>query len=1425
MNTVAQLWPAFSGGDVSAQVNRIEIDKDRRHLFLSLFCDQVDDAYLQSFAQFIRATYAQYQIEIEHTFARDAFNATACRYLIDRLTRRGVPINGFFNGCDIQIDGDNVEFVLTHGGLSLLHSVEFARLFCAECGKHFGFTPKIEFGGVTELETTSIAAKLSQPTAGSGSAKKEKEPRRGKCLSEAELQNSFLALADEQYELVMGGKPSFARMQPLEKASLSEGKCTVIGEVFSTEIRETRNRSTVYTVGITDFTGSVYLKVMEREGKASPIAKLQEGDTVVVSGTVKESEYDKDYILTPRDIIKVHPKQKQDAAPQKRVELHLHTNMSSMDALPPVKKVIDRALAYGHRAVAITDHGVVQAFPDAQAYLAKIRKANPDFKVIYGVECYYVDDTAKVVFGHSDAAFDGEFVCFDLETTGLSAQTERIDEIGAVLVRNGEIVESFGTFVNPEKPIPPENTEITGITNDMVKDAPLEAEALHKFLTFAGDRPLVAHNAAFDMSFLHKACRRQGIERAFVALDTLALSQVLLPELKRHRLDSLTKHFKLQSFQHHRANDDAAALARIFAQLIALLRARQITTVAQINETLGGRNVKHVRPNHMILLVQNKTGLKNLYQLITKSHLDYFANKRPRIPRSELLKHRDGLLVGSACEAGEIYTAILEGRDEQDLLEKARLYDYFEIQPRGNNLFLVDKGTLPDEAAVLDINRKIVALADKLGKPVVATGDVHYLDRRDAIYRDIISNGPGFEENNSEQSLDFKTTDEMLAEFGYLGEETAQRVVIDNPNAIAALVDGDIQPIPAGTFTPQIDGASESLREMVEKNVAARYGTPEPFIRERIEKELASIIGNDYAVLYVIAEKLVSQSERDGYHVGSRGSVGSSFIANLIGISEVNPLPPHYLCKDCRHFEFSQDAGSGFDLSDKRCPQCGAVMTGDGHDIPFETFLGFEGEKQPDIDLNFSGEYQSRAHRYTETLFGSDHVFKAGTISALKEKTAFGYVKKYLEERGVAVSRAEENRMVRGCTGVKRTTGQHPGGMVVIPRGYDITDFTPAQHPADNSEQGVVTTHFDFTSLHDTLLKLDELGHDVPTMYKHIEDLTGLSVNDVPMNDPEVLRLFTSPAPLGVTETDIDSKTGTFGIPEMGTVTVRNLLIESQPKTFSDLVQVSGLSHGTDVWAGNAQTLIKEKVCTIKDVIGTRDSIMVELIKKGVTPSMAFEIMELTRKGKAAASFTDAHIGEMRKNKVPNWYIESCKKIKYMFPKAHAAAYVTAAIRLAWFKLYHPLEFYATYFTVRGSDIDIDAAVGGERAAKRRLNELKAIMRDESKRTPKDEETYIIVQILCEMLCRGYQFLPVNFGKSHATKYLIEDGKLRLPYVAMKGVGENAANAIYAAALKGGYLSAEDMLSQPGITPSLIDALDAAGALGDLPKTSQLSFF
>ncbi|MDO4567130.1 MAG: PolC-type DNA polymerase III, partial [Oscillospiraceae bacterium] len=834
-------------------------------------------------------------------------------------------------------------------------------------------------------------------------------------------------------------------------------------------------------------------------------------------------------------------------------ELHLHTNMSAMDALPSAAAVVRRAADFGHRAVAITDHGVVQSYPEARETLLELREKGCDIKVIYGIECYYVDDLIQVVRGRTEALLSDELIVFDLETTGLNAARDRITEIGAVRLKNGEFQGSFSTFVDPETAIPLSNTEITGISDEMVRGAPKEGEALEAFLHFAGGAPLIAHNASFDYAFLHAAAERSSLKLENAVVDTLPLARALVPELSRHRLDTLARRFHINMGSHHRASDDAATLASIWLRLAEMLEQRGVSSLKEINGAARA-DASRLRPSHMSILVKNMRGLRNLYELITNSHLKHFANKRPRIPLSELQRLREGLLLGSACVEGEVFSALVDGQPTEDVLALAEKYDYFEIMPLCNNAHLLREGRVEDEAGLIELNKKVIEIAERLGKPVVATGDVHFLDERDGIYRKILLSGQGYSDADEQPPLFFRTTDEMLAEFGYLGEEEARRVVIENTNLIADMIEEDIIPVPTETCTPTIEGAEESLREMALEGFERLYGkNPHEAVVARMEKELESIIGKGYAVLYVIAQKLVSHSEEHGYHVGSRGSVGSSFIATLIGVTEVNPLPPHYCCDKCRHFEFVPEAKSGYDLPDKTCPECGARMRSDGQDIPFETFLGFHGEKQPDIDLNFSGEFQQEAHRYTEELFGREHVFKAGTISALQDKKAFGYVKKYCEERGIEANRAELNRLVLGCTGVKQTTGQHPGGMVVVPAGYSINDFTPAQHPADKSESGIVTTHFDFNAMHDTLLKLDELGHDVPTILYYLENLTGVKCGEIPMNDPEVMRLFTSTEPLGLSEEDIFSKTGTYGLPEMGTATVRNILVNSRPEKFSDL--------------------------------------------------------------------------------------------------------------------------------------------------------------------------------------------------------------------------------------------------------------------------------
>ena len=939
---------------------------------------------------------------------------------------------------------------------------------------------------------------------------------------------------------------------------------------------------------------------------------------------------------------------------------------------------------------------------------------------------------------------------------------------------------------------------------------------------------LVAHNAhGFDIPILQAAARRAGVEFRNPYIDSLPMAQALYPGLGNYKLDTVNKYLELPKFNHHRAGDDAAALAAIFCKMLEDLATKDIRRVEDVNTGLGGnKEVLKKKYHHLIILVKNQVGLKNLYKIVSAAHTEYFF-KRPRVPRSLLNQYREGLLLGSACEAGELYRAIVAGRDMDELKRIAAYYDFLEIQPLGNNEFMLRNGTVNSLEQIKDFNRKVVELGEALHRPVVATGDVHFQEPEDAIYRSIIQAGSGFKDADNQAPLYFRTTDDMLAQFDYLGPEMAHKVVIENPNRLADRIENGFRAIPWGTYPPSIEGAEQQLRDATWKTAKEHYGDPLPeLVEKRLQKELDSICGHGYAVLYVIAVKLVAYSNQHGYQVGSRGSVGSSAVAHFSGISEVNSLPPHYLCPKCKHSEFITDGSvaDGFDLPDKVCPECGTQMLVDGHDIPFETFLGFYGDKEPDIDLNFSGEYQSSVHRYTEELFGKEFVFKAGTVSGLQDKTAYGYVKKYLEERGRTVNRVEENRLTLGCTGVKRTTGQHPGGMVVVPSHNEIYDFCPIQHPADDRDKGVLTTHFEFKYLHDTLLKLDELGHDVPTMYKYFEEMTGITMDQVPMNDKHVISLLVSTEALGVTPEQIDSKTGTFGIPELGTPFVRQMLLEAQPQSFSDLIQISGLSHGTDVWNGNAQDLIKNGTCSISEVIGCRDSIMTYLLHKGLEPKLAFNIMELTRKGKVAKNgFPEGAEEAMREHDVPEWYMDSCRKIKYMFPKAHAVAYLIAAIRLMWFKVYHPQAFYAVWFTVRGDDIDYEAAVGGKDVAMRHLKEINARLREERK--AKDEDIQVSLQLVNEMLQRGYEFLPICLGKSRATKYVLEDDKVRLPYASLKGVGESAAIALEKAAEQGGYLSVEELQSMSGVSSAVMETLRQAGALGDLPDSNQLSFF
>lgn len=1204
----------------------------------------------------------------------------------------------------------------------------------------------------------------------------------------------------------------------------------VEGNIFNIEPREIKGEKYIVSFDITDKSDSTTVKffvkrsVFDNELKD----KIKKDAYLRVQGEVQFDKYAKEINIMAKAIMTAQaPPPRMDTAEEKRVELHLHTQMSSMDGVTPVKTYIKRAIEWGHKAIAITDHGVVQAFPDAMNAADK-----SDLKVIYGVEAYLIDDLGNAVFSPRGQNLDDTYVVFDIETTGLSKEKEMITEIGAVKVADGKIIDRFSTFVNPQRPISAEITKLTGITDDMVKDAPTIENVLPEFLKFCEDTVLVAHNASFDTGFIRIAAERAGLgELHHTVVDTLELARALLPELNKHKLDIVCEHLGVTLNGHHRAVNDAEATAEVFIKFLDMLAEKKIFTLDEIN-VLASRtvNYKKLRAYHAIILVKNYTGLRNLYELVSMAHIDYFF-RRPRIPKSKFMQMREGLILGSACEAGELYRALLDGEPKQRIEELVHFYDYLEIQPLGNNKFMIDSPRVENIHSMEDIknmNRKIVELGETYGKPVVATCDVHFIDPDDAAYRKIIMAAEGFPDADNQPPLYFRTTDEMLAEFDYLGEEKAREVVITNTNLIADQIE-KIKPIPDETFPPKIEGADEQLRQICMDKAHSIYGDPlPPLVQERLETELNSIISNGYAVLYIIAQKLVWKSVADGYLVGSRGSVGSSFAANMAGITEVNSLPPHYVCPNCKYSDFDSDLvksyameeASGCDMPDMNCPKCGTLMHKDGHDIPFQTFLGFEGDKEPDIDLNFSGEYQQTAHAYTEELFGVGHVFKAGTIGTLADKTAYGFVKKYFDEREITAHNAEITRLMNGCTGVKRTTGQHPGGLMVVPSDHNIYEFCPIQRPANDVNSTVTTTHFDYHSISGRLLKLDLLGHDDPTVIRMLYDLTGVNPQTVPLGDPATMSLFESPAALGVTAEDIGCETGTLGIPEFGTKFVRGMLLDTKPKTFADLLRISGLSHGTDVWLGNAQTLIENGTITLKETISTRDSIMIYLINKGVDKKKSFKIMEKVRKGKG---LTDEDIADMKAANVPDWYIESCQKIKYMFPKAHAAAYVMMAFRIAYFKINYPEAYYATYFTVRAcDDFDYSCMCKGMDVAKAAMREIHA---KGMEATAKDKAKMTVLELIVEFYARGFKFLPIDLYKSDSRKFIVTEEGLIPPFNSLQGLGTNAAQSIVDGRAAGEFHTIEELKERTSLGRSLIDLLKENGVLNGIPETNQLSLF
>lgn len=1208
----------------------------------------------------------------------------------------------------------------------------------------------------------------------------------------------------------------------METIQEEERRAVIQGYIFAKEIRELRSGRSLLIIKMTDYTDSLEVKMFSKnDNDVENFNRVEEGMWVKARGSIQTDMYSNELMMMANDLQEVKVEQRKDLAKdsEKRVELHAHTTMSQMDAAVSPEALVKQAAEWGHKAIAITDHAGVQGFPEA--YKAG-KKHN--IKVLYGVEANLVDDGVPIAYNEQDIPLaDATYVVFDVETTGLSAVYDTIIELAAVKVQNGEIIDRFEAFANPHKPLSQTTIELTGITDDMVANAPDVEVVLKDFKEWMGDSILVAHNASFDMGFLNQGLKRIGYDDApNPVIDTLELARFLLPNLKNHRLNTLCKHFNIELVQHHRAIYDAEATGFLLWKLVQLLLERDIDNHQQLNSHMGeGKAYQRARPFHCILLAQNEEGLKNLYKLVSFAHIHYFY-RVPGIPRSVLQKHRKGILVGTACSQGEVFETILQ-KSEEEAERVAAFYDYIEVQPPHHYAPLIEKELIQNEAQVLEIIGKLVKLGERMNKPVVATGNVHYLEEHDKIYRKILIASQAGNPLNRQTIPDtpFLTTNEMLQCFSFLGEAKAKEIVIANPNKIADQIE-NIAPVKDGLFTPTIEGAEEEIRKLSYSRAKKLYGDPVPkIVEERLEKELASIIGNGFAVIYLISHKLVKKSLEDGYLVGSRGSVGSSLVATMTEITEVNPLPPHYVCTECHYSEFINDGsvGSGFDLPDKNCPNCNTPLVKDGQDIPFETFLGFKGDKVPDIDLNFSGTYQPRAHNYTKELFGEDYVYRAGTIGTVAEKTAFGYVRGYAQDNQITYRNAEVARLVKGCTGVKRTTGQHPGGIIVVPSDKEIYDFTPIQYPADDQKSEWRTTHYDFHSIDENLLKLDILGHDDPTVIRMLQDLSGIDPKTIPTDDPEVMKIFSSTEPLGVTPEQINCKTGTLGVPEFGTRFVRQMLEDTKPSTFSELVIISGLSHGTDVWLGNAQELINQGICQLSDVIGCRDDIMVYLMHKGLEPSLAFKIMESVRKGRG---LQDEWITEMKKHDVPDWYIESCKKIKYMFPKAHAAAYVLMAVRIAYFKVHYPIYFYATYFSVRADDFDLDTMIQGSAAIRKRIEGIEAKGNEAS---PKEKNLLTVLEVALEMCERGFSFQKVDLYKSDATNFIVEGNSLIPPFNAIDGLGTNAAINIVKAREEGEFLSKEDLQERSKISKSVLEYLDQHGTLDGMEDKNQLSLF
>ncbi len=1453
----------------------LRADKEKRLIEVhAAFTHVIPKITLYRIEEEIRQAYELHFVQICPSYPSVSFDKTQVPDLLMETNRRGIVAKGFFNHCEYSLKDHEliIEIPVSDGGVNLIYDAKTPALMERIVQEEFGTQIRVIIHRSAEFDESAYwqAHEMQLKEMGLQAARAEVEYQRSQQSQQAESapaeeEQPMLPRAASIYEGEIfaqecdGGwrighiefdtaSPEFVfgdpfEIRPATIASINKPQrnIVILGEIFNFQ-REENRTGDKFDISFDIFDGNASIEHrsfgMELEAANELCGLIKNGSVVAMRGYAKrmtrKGKTDSDFTFFFTDIAKISKKTRRDKAETKRVELHLHTTMSTMDALIPPDVAVKTALKWGHRAVAITDHGNVQGYPEAMIALEKNTDENSDFKVLYGMEAYFVNNTAGAISGKCNPALEAECVVFDIETTGLSVQNCKITEIGAVKIRNGEVIDRFNTFVDPECPIPEENTKITGITDEMVAGAPKYPDALQAFFEFVGNNDesretkplLIAHNANFDIGFIRYFAKLADLPFENPYLDTLALSRHIHPDLNKHTLDALAKAYELGDFNHHRACDDAEMLAKIYFCMIETMKKLDLVDYPSLERDMAEKtDPLKLKPYHQIILVKNTVGLKNLYKLISLSYLQYFRRRLPRnplIPKTVLEKHREGLIIGSACEAGELMRAILENRPESEIEEIVNFYDYLEIQPICNNRFLVAEGTVADDEGLRELNRRVVELGERYHKPVCATCDAHFMNQEDELYRKILMAGMKFKDADRDVGLYFRTTEEMLEEFSYLGEEKAYEVVVTNTNMIADQIER-IRPIPKGSYTPEMEGAEQELQDMCWERAKQMYGDPLPeLVSARLERELNSIIKNGFAVLYLIAQRLVHYSEEQGYLVGSRGSVGSSFVATMAGISEVNPLPPHYYCPNpqCKHNEFITDGsvGSGFDLPDANCPKCGTKYKADGHDIMFETFLGFYGDKSPDIDLNFSGDVQGRVHKYTEELFGEGHVFRAGTLGTLADKTAYGYVAKYVEQKGISLPRAEMNRLVMNCVGVKKTTGQHPGGIIVVPQKYDVYDFTPVQHPADDPNSDIITTHFAFSYLHDTILKLDELGHDMPTKYKWLETFTNTSVLDVAMNDRSVYDLFESTAPLGIQPEDIEGCTiGTYGLPELGTPFLQQVLLDAKPKNFADLLQISGLTHGTNVWLGNAQDLIKEGTCDISQVIGTRDGIMLDMIRYGLENAVSFKIMEAVRKGKGLTPEWEA---DMRAHNVPEWYITSCKKIKYLFPKAHAAAYVMSAIRLAWYKVHQPVAFYCTMFTVAPNGFDAQIVRGGKA-------NVVAVMRDIQKRgkeaSPKEQASISTLQLINEAMARKVRFLPVDLQKSHAFVFQPEDGAIRMPFSSLPGLGDTAAQNIIDARNEEPFFSVEDLQIRAKLSKSVIDMLRANGVLDNVSETDQLT--